>query len=183
MIALLFASILFVDMPDNISTTDYGRFLANERLVKTFKNRLRKDEGFKPEPYKPNPKEKYFTIGYGHYGPDVKPGMSIDKAAAERLLDRDVRSRMQTIKKALPDFLSFPESLQDAIFSEHYRGSIMQSPKTRRLINERRYREAAVEFLNNDQYRNAEADGIPGIRPRMERVSSELIKFANARRQ
>lgn len=42
--------------------------------------------------------------------------------------------------------------------------------------------EAADEFLDNDQYRNAEADGIPGIRPRMERVSSELIKFANARR-
>ena len=182
MIALLFASVLFVDMPDNKSTTDYGRFLAEERLVNLFKNTLRKEEGFEPKPYKPNPKEEYFTIGYGHYGPDVKPGMVIDKDAAERLLDRDVRTRLATIRKALPDFSSFPESLQDAIFSEHYRGSIMQSPKTRRLINQGRYREAADEFLDNDQYRTAEADGIPGIRPRMERVSSELIKFANARR-
>jgi len=36
--------------------------------------------------------------------------------------------------------------------------------------------------LDNDQYRTAEADGIPGIRPRMERVSEELIKFSNAKR-
>ena len=169
-------------MADNKSTTDYGRFLAEERLVKLFKNTLRKAENFASEPYKVYPKEKYFTIGYGHYGPDVKLGMSIDKDSAERLLDTDVRTRIGTIRKALPSFSSFPESLQDAIFSEHYRGSIMQSPNTRRLINEGKYREAADEFLDNDQYRTAEADGIPGIRPRMERVSRELIKFSNAQR-
>lgn len=167
-------------MADNISTTDYGRFLAEERLVKLFKNTLRGDEGFKSKPYKPNPKEKYFTIGYGHYGPDVKPGMSIDKNTAERLLDKDVRTRIKSIRKAIPDFSTFPESLQDAIFSEHYRGSIMQSPKTRRLINEGKHAEAGNEFLDNDQYRNAEADGIPGIRPRMERVSEELIKYGKS---
>tara|TARA_R100000935_G_scaffold58255_1_gene94571 strand:- start:1844 stop:2374 length:531 start_codon:yes stop_codon:yes gene_type:complete len=170
------------NMADNKSTTDYGLFLAEERLVKLFKNTLRKDEGFKPKPYKPNPKEEYFTIGYGHYGPDVKPGMSIDKDAAERLLDKDVRTRIKSIRKALPDFSTFSESLQDAVFSEHYRGSIMQSPETRRLINEGKYGEAGDEFLDNDQYRTAEADGIPGIRPRMERVSRELIKFSNAQR-
>ena len=54
----------------------------------------------------------------------------------------------------------------------------MQSPKTRRLINEGKYREASDEFLDNDQYRTAEADGIRGIRPRMERVSEALIRYA-----
>lgn len=169
-------------MADNLSTTDYGRFLAEERLVNLFKNTLRKEENFEPEPYKPDPTEEYFTIGYGHYGADVKPGMVIDKAFAERLLDRDVRTRISSIRKVLPAFSTFPESLQDAIFSEHYRGSIMDSPKTRRLINEGRYREAAKEFLNNEEYRTAEAKGIAGIRPRMERVSRELIKFADARK-
>ena len=165
-------------MANNLSTTDYGRFLANETLIKIFKNTLRKEENFEPRPYKPDPTEEYFTIGYGHYGADVKPGMVIDKAFAERLLDRDVRTRLNSIRKVLPAFSTFPESLQDAIFSEHYRGSIMQSPKTRRLINEGKYREAAKEFLDNDQYRTAEADGIPGIRPRMERVSEALIRYA-----
>ena len=165
-------------MADNLSTTDYGRFLAEERLVNLFKNTLRKEENFSPVPYKVYPKEKYYTIGYGHYGPDVKLGMSIDKDSAERLLDRDVRTRIKSIRKAIPRFSTFPEYLQDPIFSEHYRGSIMQSPKTRRLINEGKYSEASDEFLDNDQYRTAEADGIRGIRPRMERVSEALIRYA-----
>ena len=30
------------------------------------------------------------TIGWGHTGPDVKPGLKIDRAQAEDLLDRDL---------------------------------------------------------------------------------------------
>ena len=37
--------------------------------------------------------------------------------------------------------------------------------------------DAGKEFLNNDEYRNAEALGIPGIRPRMEAVRDELFKM------
>jgi len=59
-IALLFGSILFFNMADNLSTTDYGRFLAEERLIKLFKNTLRIAESFEPEPYKPNPKEEFY---------------------------------------------------------------------------------------------------------------------------
>lgn len=167
-------------MADNISTTDYGRFLAGERLIKKFKNTLRQEEGFRPDAYKPVPTEKYFTIGYGHYGPDVNPNMRITKDVAESLLDKDVRARFKTIQKVIPKFLSLPESLQDAVFSEHYRGSIMGSPKTRSLINQGRFEEAGKEFLRNEEYRNAKADGKPGIRPRMERVSEELIKYGKS---
>lgn len=34
--------------------------------------------------------EKYLTIGYGHYGADVYPGMKITKAQAETLLANDM---------------------------------------------------------------------------------------------
>ena len=51
-------------MADNLSTTDYGRFLAEERLVNLFKNTLRKEENFSPVPSKVYPKEKYYTIEY-----------------------------------------------------------------------------------------------------------------------
>lgn len=34
--------------------------------------------------------EKYHTIGYGHYGPDVKPAMRITKKQAEDLLRSDL---------------------------------------------------------------------------------------------
>jgi lysozyme len=37
------------------------------------------------------------TIGYGHTGSDVKPGMKIDEKEAERLLWQDTESAQQTV--------------------------------------------------------------------------------------
>ena len=35
--------------------------------------------------------EQYWTIGYGHYGPDVQPGQTMTKEEAEALLRKDLR--------------------------------------------------------------------------------------------
>ena len=51
----------------------------------------------------------------------------------------------------------------------------MVAQKTKRLINEGKYEEAADEFLNNDEYKNAVARGRRGIRARMEKTA-EAIK-------
>ena len=40
--------------------------------------------------YKAVPTEKYYTIGYGHYGPEVTPDMEITEAQAEQLLKEDL---------------------------------------------------------------------------------------------
>lgn len=47
-------------------------------------------EGFRATPYKPIAAEKYWTIGFGHYGPDVKPGMKWSRAHALKVLAKDV---------------------------------------------------------------------------------------------
>lgn len=47
-------------------------------------------EGFRPIAYKPVPEEEYWSIGYGHYGPDVEPGDSITREEGRRLLRRDL---------------------------------------------------------------------------------------------
>lgn len=47
-------------------------------------------EMFKPAAYKATPNEKYYTIGFGHYGPDVKPGQIITKDEAIELLKKDM---------------------------------------------------------------------------------------------
>lgn len=52
-------------------------------LIKSF-------EGLKLTAYKPVPTEKHWTIGYGHYGPDVKVGQKITAAEAEAMLSRDL---------------------------------------------------------------------------------------------
>ena len=47
-------------------------------------------EGFSPKACKCVPTEKYYTIGFGHYGKDVKSTDTITKAGALELLKSDL---------------------------------------------------------------------------------------------
>ena len=70
-------------------------------------------EKFIPVAYKATHSEKYYTIGWGHYGPDVKQGQQITKQAAIELLKSDMA---KAVKKA--DELaskSFSQSQFDSI--------------------------------------------------------------------
>ena len=51
---------------------------------------IKKYEGCRLEAYKPVSTEKYYTIGYGHYGADVSKDMKITAAYAEALLRLDL---------------------------------------------------------------------------------------------
>lgn len=51
---------------------------------------IKKYEGCRLTAYKALPSETYYTIGYGHYGADVKPDMVITQAYAEALLRLDL---------------------------------------------------------------------------------------------
>ncbi|MGN7308897.1 lysozyme, partial [Bacillus subtilis] len=56
---------------------------AGIALIKSF-------EGCKLTAYKPVPTEKYWTIGWGHYGEDVKQGQKITQAQADAMLITDL---------------------------------------------------------------------------------------------
>lgn len=53
-------------------------------LIKAF-------EGFRSKAYKVVSTEKYYTIGYGHYGADVKRGQTITDDQGEQLLVNDIK--------------------------------------------------------------------------------------------
>ena len=74
------------------------------------------------------------------------------------------------------------DELQKYIISTTFRGSWGKSPKTRRLLSEGKYEEAAKEFLNNDEYRTAVEDGRRGIRKRMEDVAKAIRDEAKRKR-
>lgn len=61
-------------------------------LIKSF-------EGLRLKAYKALPNEKYFTIGYGHYGADVKEGQTITEAEAEALLRSDLKKYEAKVNK------------------------------------------------------------------------------------
>lgn len=51
---------------------------------------IKQFEGLQLRAYKPLPSEKYFTIGYGHYSPNIKKGQVITLQQAEDFLHEDV---------------------------------------------------------------------------------------------
>ena len=144
--------------------------------VKNFSNFLKKYEGF-DEVARKGQRENYLTIGHGHYGPDVKPGQRITREEADVLLQKDIRRRIPEIKQLIPKFNTFTPEAQIALFGEYYRGSLGGSPKTLEHINAGRFAEAAVEFLDHDEYRNRVKLNRAGIGPRMELVSHYLKKM------
>lgn len=56
-------------------------------------------EGFRADAYKPVAAEQYWTIGYGHYGPDVRPTDTITKAAALKLLRKDAKVAEKAVRR------------------------------------------------------------------------------------
>ena len=58
---------------------------------------IKEFEGLRLDAYKAVSTEKYYTIGYGHYGADVKKGMHITEKQAEQFL----RSDLQRFEKAV----------------------------------------------------------------------------------
>lgn len=63
-------------------------FKASDLLT----GKIKEFEGLRLTAYKPAESERWYTIGYGHHAPDVKPGMRITAEKAARLLGRDLMS-------------------------------------------------------------------------------------------
>jgi GH24 family phage-related lysozyme (muramidase) len=168
-------------MLENISLQEQANrraaAISQNNRIKAFGDYLLQFEGFDPVARR-GAGEKYFTIGHGHYGPDVREGQTISQKDAALLFQKDIAKRIPQIQKLIPKFDSFPASAQIAIFGEFYRGSIGGSPKTVKLINEGKFGEASKEFLKNTEYIDRVKLNRRGIGPRMENVSSELMKMS-----
>jgi lysozyme len=61
---------------------------------------LKFDEGFRPKPYLCT--SGVLTIGYGHTGTDVKPGVCWTREKAEAVLVADIEDHNAQLVKALP---------------------------------------------------------------------------------
>ena len=78
-------------------------------LIKSF-------EGCRLTAYKPVAGEKYWTIGWGHYGADVKEGMTITQARADELLELDIVAYENEVEKTCK-YLNLNQNQFDALVS------------------------------------------------------------------
>lgn len=66
-------------------------------------------ETFKGTAYKATTAEKYWTIGYGHYGPDVKEGDKITEGQALLLLNKDMAKAVAAVDAVAAPTLTQPQ--------------------------------------------------------------------------
>lgn len=89
-------------------------------------NLIKSFEGCKLTAYKCLPTEKYYTIGYGHYGSDVTAGMKITKEQAEELFLQDCEKAIKNVNSFMSKY-NFNQNQFDALVSFAFNvGSISQ---------------------------------------------------------
>lgn len=83
---------------------------------------IKRFEGCRLTAYKVQSSDKYWTIGWGHYGPDVKAGQTITQAEADALLVRDCQSAADAVDnpKNCPLTAKLNANQRDALISFTY---------------------------------------------------------------
>lgn len=162
-------------------------------------------EGFVEKPYRDS--KGLWTIGYGELIGDGSDGSymkspyytgkttmgksgiakkadlsgkSISKEAAKAMMMRSVGAKAElAIKDSMlgDKFFDLSPELQDAALSSVYRGGLSGSPKTLQNIREGKFAEAAKEFLDNKEYKEAKESG-SGVAARMAGLANLLKEEA-----
>lgn len=82
-------------------------------------NLIKRFEGCVLHAYKCVPSEEYYTIGYGHYGADVRPDQTITQETADNMLKDDIR-RYETLVNIYQSRYNFNQNEYDAMISFCY---------------------------------------------------------------
>lgn len=117
-------------------------------------------EGLALTAYQDASPKRNWTIGYGHTGPDVYPGMVISKLQAETLLLQDVQSAVHCVNQSVNVVLTQNEfdALVDFVFNVG--GANFASSTLLRLLNQSRFEECAKEF---EVWDKAAGKPLPGL--------------------
>jgi len=188
-------------MPDPVLVKPNKKAYSFSKLADVLSSK----EGFVDRPYKDS--KGLWTIGYGnligdgsldaykkspYYTGKITMGKSgIAKKAdlsGKLITGEAARSMMlssigEKAKLAIEDnmigdrFFDLSPELQDEAISSIYRGGLSGSPKTMQNIREGKFTDAAKEFLDNEEYRQAKKSG-SGVAERMESLSNLLKEEA-----
>lgn len=107
---------------------------------------IKEFEGLRLKAYKALETEKHYTIGYGHYGSDVKKDSKVTKTQAEELLKSDVGRFVAGVEKALK--VKVNQNQFDALVSFAYNVGLDAFGKSTLLkeLNAKDFKGASREF-------------------------------------
>ena len=93
-------------------------------------------------------------------------------------LDKVAKVFENRTRKLIPAYNTLPDFVKNRAFDATYRGTLGQSPMTVDLMNMGQYGDAADEFLNNQEYRDAVISG-SGVAKRMEKTADAFREYGN----
>ena len=127
--------------------------------------KLKSFEGLSLKACKAVKTEKYYTIGYGHYGADVKKGMKITKDAATELLKKDLApiERYLTGTEGIDNQFKF-DACVDFCFNLGM-GAFSKSTLRKKIMAHAPEREIRAEFM---KWVNGGGRKLPGLVKRRE---------------
>lgn len=136
-------------------------------LIKSF-------EGCRLKAYKCVPTEKYYTIGYGHYGKDVKQGMVITSKQAEELLKKDVAKFEQYVNSYVK--VDITQSMFNALTSFCYNcgGGALSSSNLLKYVNKKEFEKASKEFA---KWNKSGGKVLNGLVKRREKERKEFLRL------
>lgn len=91
---------------------------------------------------------------------------SMEDDEMKKLFDYDVEIRLKDLPKLIKNLNDMSPEMQEVLASSYYRGSLGGSPETVRLLNAGKYKEAADEYIRNDEY-NASLNQTPHPRTKI----------------
>lgn len=139
------------------------------RTLSPIERRVVREEGFVDGLYYDGKPTASFpkgvpTYGVGQTGEYIQKGF---KASFDEHVSR--------AEGRVPNLRNLPEFLQEELVQAEYRGDLGQSPTAVKHINNEQWRKAAVEFLDNKEYRDPKTK--KGVKARMKSVSDALMTF------
>ena len=160
---------------------DSGDKVSEGLLERKMENRIKELEGLKTKAYKPKADEEHWTIGIGDYGSHVSKDQVITKQEAwDRFREVTLPAKVAVAKRLFTNYDNISDDLKIELVQGIFRGDFKSTHDSVRLINEGKYAEAAVEFLDNQNYRDAlvPSNNIGGVATRMEAVRDALLAEA-----
>lgn len=120
--------------------------MSNKQISPAGLHFIQNYEGCRLTAYKPVAAERYWTIGWGHYGSNVKQGQTITQAQADQLFANDMKSYVSNVNKLLK--VEVNQNQFDALVSFAYNCGVgnLQRSTMLKYINAGNFKAAADEF-------------------------------------